>query len=70
MTPKLTKKEYFAVEAMKAILSNSKLSAGIDLDEDPQVIALTSVILADELIGALEDEDDEDIEQMLNDLNN
>jgi hypothetical protein len=65
MTPKLTKKEYFAVEAMKAILSNSKLSAGIDLDEDPQVIALTSVILAEELIRALEDSDDIEADKKL-----
>lgn len=53
MTPKLTKREYFAIEAMKAILSNSKVVTVINLETDAAPIAFSSVILAERLIEEL-----------------
>lgn len=70
MKPKMSIREYFALEAMKSMLSNSKLVVGIELTEDPQVLALTSVVLADELLGALVSDVDEEIKKLLDSQSN
>ncbi|WP_308745217.1 hypothetical protein [uncultured Bacteroides sp.] len=48
------KKEKIAIEAMKAILSNSSVVTGVS-DEGPKIIANVSVMIADEMIKQLND---------------
>jgi hypothetical protein len=53
MTPKLTKREHFAIEAMKGILSNASVVTGINLGDIP-TLTKASTLLADSLIKDLD----------------